>query len=133
VLLTPVQLAQDDPPLPWLMGDQRILNPRICVGASIEKVVDGARARDAAAGLAAGGDAVGAVAAALGWGCCCCCDGAAAAAARLAGWPAGRHVLALVEVVHADPLPHTSPPPPPPSLLPLPSPPAQATPHCWWC
>jgi hypothetical protein len=42
VLQTPVQLAQDDPPLPWLLGDQqRTFSPRICVGASIDKIIDG--------------------------------------------------------------------------------------------
>lgn len=41
VLQTPVQLAEVDPPLPWAMGDQRILNPRICTGTSIEKVING--------------------------------------------------------------------------------------------
>lgn len=39
-LPSPYQLAYQDPPLPWLMGDQRILNPSIEVGTNIEKVVN---------------------------------------------------------------------------------------------
>lgn len=41
LLPTPLELAGDDPPLPWLVGDQRILNPDIRVGTSFEYLVRG--------------------------------------------------------------------------------------------
>lgn len=41
MLPTPLELAEDDPPLPWLAGDQRILNPDIRVGTSFEYLVRG--------------------------------------------------------------------------------------------
>eukprot|EP00877_Chromochloris_zofingiensis_P009142 jgi/Chrzof1/4481/Cz14g14240.t1 len=40
-LPTPLELAEQDPPLPWFMGDQRILNPDIRVGSNLEKLVAG--------------------------------------------------------------------------------------------
>jgi hypothetical protein len=40
-LPTPLELAALDPPLPWFMGDQRILNPDIRVGSPLEAVVGG--------------------------------------------------------------------------------------------
>lgn len=33
-------LATEDPPLPWLMGDVRILNPAIIVGRPLDKLLD---------------------------------------------------------------------------------------------
>ncbi|GBF87876.1 hypothetical protein Rsub_00588 [Raphidocelis subcapitata] len=38
-LPTPLELAEQDPPLPWFMGDQRILNPEIRVGSSFDSMV----------------------------------------------------------------------------------------------
>lgn len=38
-LPTPLELAEQDPPLPWFMGDQRILNPDIRVGTSFDRMV----------------------------------------------------------------------------------------------
>jgi len=40
-LPTPLELAGDDPPLPWFMGDQRILNPDIRVGSQMDKLLGG--------------------------------------------------------------------------------------------
>lgn len=35
----PLELASIDPPLPWLAGDQRILNPAIRVGTPLDKLL----------------------------------------------------------------------------------------------
>eukprot|EP00197_Chlamydomonas_leiostraca_P012062 CAMPEP_0202863288 /NCGR_PEP_ID=MMETSP1391-20130828/3979_1 /ASSEMBLY_ACC=CAM_ASM_000867 /TAXON_ID=1034604 /ORGANISM="Chlamydomonas leiostraca, Strain SAG 11-49" /LENGTH=789 /DNA_ID=CAMNT_0049542905 /DNA_START=6 /DNA_END=2372 /DNA_ORIENTATION=- len=37
---SPVELAAEDPPLPWLLGDARVLNPALIVGG-LERVLDG--------------------------------------------------------------------------------------------
>ena len=39
----PAALAEQDPPLPWFMGDQRILNPDIRVGTQLDHFVAGER------------------------------------------------------------------------------------------
>ncbi|KAL6753727.1 vitamin B6 photo-protection and homoeostasis-domain-containing protein [Haematococcus lacustris] len=39
---SPAELASEDPPLPFLMGDQRILNPAIIVGAGLDSLLEGA-------------------------------------------------------------------------------------------
>jgi hypothetical protein len=43
-LPSPQELAAVDPPLPWLMGDQRILNPAIRVGTALDALVGGSPA-----------------------------------------------------------------------------------------
>lgn len=40
-LPTPLQLADADPPMPWLLGDRRVLNPPIWVGTPLQELVAG--------------------------------------------------------------------------------------------
>ena len=38
---TPFQLSAFDPPFPAFFSDERIMNPRIVVGAPMHEIVDG--------------------------------------------------------------------------------------------
>ncbi len=37
----PADLATEDPPLPFVMGDQRLLNPAVLVGEPLERMFEG--------------------------------------------------------------------------------------------
>jgi hypothetical protein len=40
-LPTPPELAAEDPPLPFFLGDQRVLNPAIIIGSDLGRVLEG--------------------------------------------------------------------------------------------